>query len=55
MTGATSPLLAANSLSTSDPDAAKAAAVKAAMAAAGIDSSVYSSVSFNKPLKAAAS
>lgn len=37
----------ANSLSTSDPDAAKAAAVKAAMAAAGIDSSVYSSVSFN--------
>ena len=27
----------------------------AAMAAAGIDSSVYSSVSFNKPLKAAAS
>lgn len=37
----------ANSLSTSDPDPAKAAAVKAAMAAAGIDSSVYSSVSFN--------
>lgn len=37
----------ANSLSTADPDAAKAAAVKSAMVAAGIDPATYSSVSFN--------